>query len=146
MANTDKLVTKELAKDAADDEKKTADKFDDPDLEKQAKEYILSNFTPQTFNRFFLSREKARINTPESDYRTANVKEIQNKRFKWYEDNIKLFSLVLRTAGFKDEDIKCSIDGTKPLGMTKPLYDDFNKELAIYVNKANQRITKELGK
>eukprot|EP01084_Bolivina_argentea_P092679 166717_1 len=125
-AEPDKNRRNIVKKHTKNDEEKLSD------LEKRAKEFKLSRF-------------KAKIGTEESDWRTANTLDIMQKRWKWYQDNIELFSLVLQNNGFEKKDIECAINGTKPLGMKIGLYNDFKQNLCAAINKAKLRIKNELG-
>ena len=108
---------------------KRDNKVYDNDLEQQAKDFKLDR--------------KKYYDGEEGKYRGENAKEIQNKRWEWYQKNTKLFSLILKNNGFDDEDIKLSMEHSKPLGMKQAFYDKFIELINTAVKKANIRLKEE---
>ncbi len=89
------------------------------------------------------SRKKHYSPEKEKDFRFKNARDLQNKRWKWYQNNTELWKLVLRNHGFAADDIECAVNDTKPLGMNRGLFNEFKQALFASVATAQKRIKKE---
>ena len=113
--------------DCIDDDTEKEEKEELLDLEDRAKAFV----TVRTFHH---------PSTEEGKYRLEHETEIQNKRWEWYKKNSKLFALILKNNGFDEEDIKCSMDGTKPIGMKIEFFNEFKQLLFNSIKEISNRM------